>query len=118
MEEGVRAIIGPETPTNSEIVQSIAVKMQLPNFQPFWNPNILAFNKENFEHPIMTFNLHPDRELPAAIATYVRESDWKSYAVIYENDDSLPRLQEVLKSRKPSDMPIFVKKMGEGGDYR
>lgn len=66
----------------------------------------------------MVFNLFPDVGLAAAIATFVRESDWKAYTVLYEDEGSLFRLQEVLKSRKANDMPILLRKMGERKDYR
>lgn len=66
----------------------------------------------------MVFNLFPDINLPAAIATFVRESDWKTYTVLYEDESGLFRLQDVLKSRKPNDMPIYLRKMNEKKDYR
>lgn len=66
----------------------------------------------------MVFNLFPDKDFPAAIATFVRESDWKTYTLLYENEKSLARLQDVLKSRKMTDMPIFLRKIGDESDYR
>lgn len=43
---------------------------------------------------------------------------WRSFTIIYENDDGLVRLQEVLKGHGPRDSPITVRQLGEGDDYR
>lgn len=113
---GAKAFIGPETYANSEIVQNIAKKLHIPNFQPFSNIE-LSKNLDESD-PVMVFNLFPDVNFPAAIATFVKESDWKTYTVLYEDEESLFRLQDVLKSRKASDMPILLRRMGEKRNYR
>lgn len=43
---------------------------------------------------------------------------WKTFTIIYENDEGLVRLQEVLKVHGPRDNPITVRQLGEGSDYR
>lgn len=56
--------------------------------------------------------------LSKALATLVREMHWKTYTIIYENDDGLVRLQEVLKTHKGDDSPVTVKKLQPGTDHR
>lgn len=116
VDEGIKVFIGPESSHNSEIVQSIARKLHIPNFLPF--SYIDPPDNLNESEPVMVFNLFPDINLPAAIATFVRESDWKAYAVLYEDESGLFRLQDVLKSRKPSDMPLVLRKIREDKNYR
>lgn len=43
---------------------------------------------------------------------------WKSFTIIYENNEGLVRLQELLKAHGPSEFPIAVRQLGEGSDYR
>lgn len=43
---------------------------------------------------------------------------WKSFTIIYENNEGLVRLQELLKAHGPSDYPIAVRQLGEGNDHR
>lgn len=54
--------------------------------------------------------------LATALATLLREMRWKSYTILYEDDDGLVRLQEILKMPKLG--PVNIKKLGPGPDYR
>ena len=56
-----------------------------------------------------------------AFADLVIALEWKSYLILYEDNDGLIRLQDVLKmSPKRSDVKIKVRQLqpGPGGDYR
>ncbi|KAH1009764.1 hypothetical protein HUJ04_002072 [Dendroctonus ponderosae] len=108
---GVSAIFGPESPENNEIIQSVAASLQIPYFQNSWNPQEEAATS--------VFNLRPNSDaLSRALAALVRENDWKTYTVMYENEDSLLRLRETLKQRKPNDLSIAFICLGSGPDYR
>nr|WJJ63359.1 glutamate receptor ionotropic 1 [Pachyrhinus yasumatsui] len=110
--DGVAAIFGPESPEINEIIQSVSTNLQIPHFQTFWNPKMRQVSTT-------IFNLHPSSSaLSQAMATLVRDNDWKSYTVIYENDDGLLRLRESLKQRKPTDLSVTFRKLGPGPDYR
>nr|AWT23260.1 IR15 [Hycleus cichorii] len=91
-----------------------------------WNPNLATFSKLaqsdktfNIVNGIFNFNLFPNPyQLSKALATLVRENDWKTYTIIYETDDGLIRLQELLKVYNPKDPPVMYRKLGPGPDYR
>lgn len=53
-----------------------------------------------------------------ALVALLEDMAWKTFTIIYENDDGLVRLQEVLKGHSPRDNPITVRQLSEGGDYR
>ena len=53
-----------------------------------------------------------------ALVDVLDDMDWKSFTIIYENDEGLVRLQEVLKRHGPGDPPITVRQLGPGPDYR
>lgn len=43
---------------------------------------------------------------------------WKACTIIYEDDEGLFRLQEVLKAHGPNDSPVTVRRLGSDPDYR
>jgi ionotropic kainate glutamate receptor 2 len=48
----------------------------------------------------------------------VRDMGWKTFTLIYQHDDALVRLQEVIKGHGPADPPITIRQLDEGNDYR
>ena len=43
---------------------------------------------------------------------------WKSYTILYEDNQGLVRLQELLKSPTQSDVKIVVRQLPQDEDYR
>lgn len=43
---------------------------------------------------------------------------WKSFTFLYQRDDALVRLQEVLKDHGPNDPPVTVRQLPYGDDFR
>lgn len=43
---------------------------------------------------------------------------WKSYTIIYETNDGLLRLQELLKAQRRSKHPTTVRQLPDTNDYR
>ncbi|XP_063930572.1 glutamate receptor ionotropic, kainate 2-like isoform X2 [Zophobas morio] len=125
LEKGVAAIFGPEQAEANEIIQSVSLILEIPQFQTFWNPNFATFSdlaksdKPMRTHEVFNFNLYPSpKTLSRAFETLVRENDWKSYTIIYESDDGLVRVQEVLKAQNPNNPPVMYRKLGPGPDHR
>ncbi|XP_074030865.1 glutamate receptor ionotropic, kainate 2 isoform X2 [Leptinotarsa decemlineata] len=116
VKEGVAAIFGPESPEINEMIQSISSTLEIPQFQTFWNPKLRLSRQIN---PSPVFNLYPSpQSLAQALATLVRESDWKSYTVIYENDEGLLRLQEALNQRSMSDPAVSFRALGPKENHK
>ena len=44
--------------------------------------------------------------------------NWKSYTILYEDNQGLVRLQELLKSPTQSDVKIVVRQLPQDEDYR
>lgn len=62
------------------------------------------------EHNDMTMNIHPDPEaLSRAYAELLIDYTWKSYTIVYEDDDGLVRLKDVLQIHDPQSSPITVR---------
>lgn len=48
----------------------------------------------------------------------VRFWGWKTFTIIYENNDGIVRLQELLKAHDQTPYPINVRQLSASGDYR
>lgn len=106
MSGGVAAIFGPGSSETSAIVSSIADTVEVPHIAAFWERETLG---EKPEKDPMTLNLYPDPEILArAYAELLFDYTWKSYTIIYEDDDSLMRLKDVLQLHDTDSSPIVV----------
>lgn len=62
------------------------------------------------KHSDMTINIHPDPDaLSRAYAELLIDYTWKSYTIVYEDDDGLVRLKDVLQIHDPQSAPITVR---------
>jgi hypothetical protein len=53
-----------------------------------------------------------------AYADIITAWGWDKYIIIYDDDESLIRLQDILKDSEPSRRQAFVKQLPPDGDYR
>jgi hypothetical protein len=101
-------------------------------------PNALGAQKRCFhqlasQHVPPTSHLGPGRKIfkyvwrfnkfislhgKKALKDVVRDMGWKSFTVLYQRDEALVRLQEVLKDHGPQDAPITVRQLPYGDDFR
>ncbi|XP_011304733.1 glutamate receptor ionotropic, kainate 2 isoform X6 [Fopius arisanus] len=108
---GVAAIFGPQSAHTAAHVQSICDTMEIPHLETRWD---YRFRRES-----CLVNLYPHpTTLSKAYVDLVKAWGWKSFTIIYENNEGLVRLQELLKAHGPSDFPIAVRQLSEGDDYR
>lgn len=107
LSEGVAAIFGPSTSETAGIVASIANSVDVPHITAFWEREPLGGKRTPNE---MTLNIYPDTEvLSRAFAELLIDYTWKSYTIIYEDDDGLMRLKDVLQIHDPNSSPITVR---------
>ncbi|GAB6021308.1 hypothetical protein CHUAL_003923 [Chamberlinius hualienensis] len=111
MEHGVLAIFGPQSSNSWALVQSVCSQFGIPHFNTRWNYHG-EYGKGNF------INVFPhEPTLAKAYGDLVKLWNWKSFAIIYQNDSDLIRIREVFKSdgRIPND--IMVVQLSTDGDY-
>ncbi|KAJ1532308.1 hypothetical protein ONE63_000916 [Megalurothrips usitatus] len=109
---GVAAVFGPKSSETAGIVTSICETLEIPHILTHW---------DTYPSPAAKYqiNIHPDpKSLSQALVALLEDMAWKAFTIIYENDDGLVRLQEVLKGHGPRDNPITVRQLSEGNDYR
>uniref|UniRef100_A0A336KHH4 CSON010578 protein n=1 Tax=Culicoides sonorensis TaxID=179676 RepID=A0A336KHH4_CULSO len=123
LEEGVAAIFGPSSNLTSGIVDSICNTFQIPHIMGHWTYDRMRYHysssKKQPQPRYMTINVYPDSDvLSAALADLIRDYDWKSYTIVYDNDDNLIRLKDVLGLHGPKDPPCTIVQLDHGNDYR
>ncbi|XP_049807369.1 glutamate receptor ionotropic, kainate 2 [Schistocerca nitens] len=111
LRSGVAAIFGPQSGQTASHVQSICDTMEIPHLETRWDYRLRR------ESCLVNLYPHPTA-LSRAYVDLVRAWGWKSFTIIYENNEGLVRLQELLKAHGPSEFPIAVRQLGEGTDYR
>nr|QHN69189.1 ionotropic receptor 8 [Sirex nitobei] len=108
---GVAAIFGPQSAHTASHVQSICDTMEIPHLETRWDYRLRR------ESCLVNLYPHPTT-LSKAYVDLVKAWGWKSFTIIYESNEGLVRLQELLKAHGPSEFPIAVRQLGEGSDYR
>lgn len=111
---GLVTILGPSSTSSTTIkmVESITSNFEIPHIQINWSPHRFFSNTT-------VLNLYPDPTLLSeGLAVLIKHMDWKSYAIIYENNDGLIRLQEALKLSGKIRKMVTVRQLGIGDDHR
>lgn len=108
------AVIGVDAPT-SAILESICTHFEVPYITTSWRPPTTK-NTET------VFNFFPEAELFAqALAEVLKSLQWNSFVIIYESEEGLIRLQEILKLQNfnlNSKHNVLVKQLGTGEENR
>ena len=93
IQPGVSAIFGPTTEAASYHVQALSDTLHVPFMQSKYD---YIFKRADF-----SISVHPHPSLLGkAFADFVKKSNWKSLIVLYESEEGLVRLQELLKLPK------------------
>lgn len=108
---GVAAIFGPQSPQTASHVQSICDTMEVPHLETRWDYRLRR------ESCLVNLYPHPTT-LSKAYVDLVKSWGWKSFTIIYETNEGLVRLQELLKAYGSTDFPITVRQLPDGGDFR
>ncbi|XP_067000033.2 glutamate receptor ionotropic, kainate 2-like [Anabrus simplex] len=109
--QGVWAIFGPQSSYTADHVQSICDVKEIPHIET-------RYDVKHKRHDILV-NLYPH---PSALSKVyldlVHAWKWKSFTVIYEDNDGLDRISLLLKLNKMKGYTIVVRKLNSGSDFR
>lgn len=94
IDSGAVAIIGPKSIYISDVVGSICNQLNV--------PHIISVNSEtNYRKSVQykfTRNIYPDSMIVSSALTHViQHFEWKKFGIIYDSDESLIRLNDVLQ---------------------
>ncbi|XP_066151596.1 glutamate receptor ionotropic, kainate 2-like [Euwallacea fornicatus] len=115
-ENGYSAVFGPRHLISSGTIQSACSNFAVPCISTQWIPMNTQLNP-------YTLNVYPDANfLSQGLAMIVKSLDWDRFVIVYENEDSLTKLQDVLKLQLYQDESdsnsVLIKQLGTGPDYR
>lgn len=92
--------------------------MGIPHIIAHWQPEELVPSAA-LEHHGHTRNFFPDASLFArTLAEVIVDNEWTSFTLIYEHEDSLQRLQDVLQIHGPNDNPVTVRQLAVDDDHQ
>ncbi|CAH0555475.1 unnamed protein product [Brassicogethes aeneus] len=114
-EKGIAAVFGPASPTCSAIIQSMTSFFEIPHIQTSWKPAGSPLSST-------VVNFFPEADLfSQGLAEIVRSLQWEKFVIVYETEEALIKLQEVLKLQEydeESKIGITFKQLGSKEDYR
>ncbi|XP_040172149.1 glutamate receptor ionotropic, kainate 2-like [Anopheles arabiensis] len=115
--EGVTAVFGPSSLLTAGIVGSVCKTLEIPHIITHWDPEPLGGIEAELR--AMTINLYPEADvLSRALADLIVDYSWKSFTIIYDSDEGLMRLKDILQIHGPADAPITVRQIDDDPDYR
>lgn len=115
-DEGIGAVFGAETSKTTPILESIATNFGVPYISTSWAP-------PNNQEDRNILNMFPHSDLFAkALAEIVKNHQWTNFAILYETEEGLSKMQEILKlqeyQKDGKKNRIIMKQIGPGPDYR
>ncbi|XP_072382959.1 glutamate receptor ionotropic, kainate 2-like [Diabrotica undecimpunctata] len=113
LQEGVVGIFGPMSEDNSNTVQSICDMKEIPHIEVRW---------DDYPTNGTLINLYPYPDtLTRTYYDLIVSWGWKDFVILYENNESLQRVGELLKLFDPSSHRIVVRQLNvpkSGGNFR
>ncbi|KAF2349278.1 Receptor ligand binding region [Trinorchestia longiramus] len=111
LRSGVAAIFGPQSSQTSAHVQSICDALEVPHIETRWDYRL---RRDDY-----SVNLYPHpSSLSKAYLDLVRLFGWMSFCILYEDNEGLIRLQELLKTPSPQEFKISIRQLDRGSDFR
>lgn len=105
IQTGVAAIFGPDDEQTSIHAANICDAMEIPYIDTRWDAMSSL--------PIV--NIYPDSDTLAQIVTdLVIAAEWKSFTILYETPEWLPRMSNLLQLYDPKGDTVTVKRIDVG----
>lgn len=111
--KGVVAIFGPDSDENAYAIQSVCDTKEVPHIESRWDAKQ--------ERGGCLVNLFPHSNILSKILVdLVNLLNWKGFTVLYEDDDSLQKISEILKLYDNQGRTIAIKQLDKfrSGNYR
>ncbi|XP_057367560.1 glutamate receptor ionotropic, kainate 2-like [Daphnia carinata] len=110
LRNGLAAVLGPSSLSTSSHVQSICDALEI--------PHVNTGCQTRLRRTQYAINLHPHpTALGQAYVDVIRTWNWKTFTILYEEEDSMVRLQHLIKA-STSGYKINVQKMPETTNFR
>ncbi|XP_064489283.1 glutamate receptor ionotropic, kainate 2-like [Ornithodoros turicata] len=108
---GVAAVFGPMSSVSSEHVSSLCDTLNVTHLETHWD----AYMEDNDD----SFNLYPSSSaLAEAHTALMRYWGWKNVAIVYEEDDEIVRMKDLLQEMREDDIEVSFFHRNETESYR
>lgn len=105
LQKGVAAIFGPDDESSAIHAANICDTKEIPYIDTRWDPL----------SSIPIVNMYPDPAILAQIIVdLVMAAEWKSFTILYENPEWLPRVSNLLELYDPKGDTITVRRIDVG----
>lgn len=85
---------------------SVCNELGIPHILVHWQPDPLVPDLNTHGH---TRNFFPRSSLfSAVLGEIITGNDWKTFTIVYENNDNLERMHDILQQHGPTDLPVTV----------
>uniref|UniRef100_A0A0K8WAY1 Glutamate receptor, ionotropic kainate 2 n=1 Tax=Bactrocera latifrons TaxID=174628 RepID=A0A0K8WAY1_BACLA len=118
IDNGVAAIFGPSAKASSDIVEVICNTTGIPHLQFDWHEENFYIHTRNHK---LTVNVAPTENMLATAfldILHMKQLDWKSFTIVYENSRSLGRMELIFGWRQVHKAGIKLWRFNRGDDYR
>lgn len=89
LEKGIAGVFGPSSHLSSSYIQLVLDRKEIPQIETHWEENLVRQN--------CLLNLHPyPAVLAQAYISLIEAFHWKEFVVIYENIESLKKMEALL----------------------
>ncbi|XP_018404443.1 PREDICTED: glutamate receptor ionotropic, kainate 2-like [Cyphomyrmex costatus] len=113
VEPGIAGVFGPQEKIIAEHVQSICDAIEVPHI------SVREDLDQSFKQRGIGLNLYPHvNSLSRIYNQLVTELKWKTFAILYENTDSLIRMRQLLKRWDAHGNFVFMYHLGYEPNYR
>nr|CAG4638241.1 EOG090X00ST [Cyclestheria hislopi] len=111
LSKGVAAIFGVTSASTAVHIQNTCKVFDIPYIETRWKTN--TQQGESF------INLQPNpSSLSKAYWDVVRSQGWTSFTILYEDENELYRLQDLLRASTLAGYKVVVRQLSSGDDYR
>ena len=115
LRKGVAAIFGPLSKPTSIHVQSICDALDIPHIETRWD---FQFERDDLSIP-KSLNLYPRPQiLSRAFTDLIKAWKWKSFALLYGENEGIMRMQDFFKDAQANEWKISLYQFTPGKPYR
>lgn len=104
MSNGVSGIFGPSSAVTSSHVQAVCDTMEIPHIQTLFNPYLTRAT--------CSISLYPHHSTFSNILLRLVDAyEWKDFMILYEDEDGLVRVSELLEKYDPRGYTVTVRQL-------
>ncbi|XP_076374002.1 glutamate receptor ionotropic, kainate 1-like isoform X3 [Tachypleus tridentatus] len=111
LSSGIIGFIGPTSLSPSSLIQSASSFFEIPHVHLQWDYRLVSNSFSLFMYPSIAVVSRAFRDI-------VETRGWKSYTIVYEDNEALIKLKELLKRDKEKTAKVSIRQLKPGMSYK